>query len=45
MRDDMGLADPHPAVGRFAPEPELVTATEKAGSPYSPGTPVRCCST
>ncbi|TWV58020.1 FAD-dependent oxidoreductase [Streptomyces misionensis] len=29
VRYDMGLADPHPAVGRFAPELELVTATKK----------------
>ncbi|SFY52732.1 FAD-dependent monooxygenase [Streptomyces sp. F-1] len=29
VRYDMGLTDPHPAVGRFAPELELVTATEK----------------
>ncbi|WP_269857030.1 hypothetical protein [Streptomyces sp. RPT161] len=26
----MGITDPHPAVGRFAPELEFVTRTEKA---------------
>jgi hypothetical protein len=29
VRYDMGIADPHPAVGYFAPELELVTGTEK----------------
>ncbi|MBY8881512.1 FAD-dependent monooxygenase [Actinacidiphila acidipaludis] len=29
VRYDMGITDPHPAVGRFAPELDVVTGTEK----------------
>lgn len=29
VRYEMGIADPHPAVGHFAPELELITGTEK----------------
>lgn len=42
VRYEMGFTDPHPAVGHFAPELELITGRRRSASSNSPGAQGRC---